>query len=57
MHPEDYLVTLFVIEPSRVIAVLGEIAEGRRMETEDLLIRYGDVIPKFASRLHTHLSE
>lgn len=57
MHPDDYLVTLFEIEPSRVIAVFGEIAGRRRMETEDLLIRYGAVIPKFAARVHTRLSE
>ena len=57
MHPDDYLVTLFEIEPSQVIAVLGEIAGRRRMETEDVLIRYGTVIPKFSSRVHAHLSE
>ena len=57
MHPDDYLVTLFEIEPSQVIAVLGEIAGRRRMETEDVLIRYGSVIPKFSSRVHAHLSE
>ena len=49
--------TLFEIEPSQVIAVLGEIAGRRRMETEDVLIRYGTVIPKFSSRVHAHLSE
>ena len=57
MHPDDYLMTLFEIEPSQVIAVLGEIAGRRRMETEDVLIRYGSVIPKFSSRVHAHLSE
>jgi hypothetical protein len=35
IHPDDYLVTLFEIEPSQVIAVIGEIAGRRRMETED----------------------
>lgn len=57
MHPDDYLVTLFEIEPSQVIAVLGEIAGRRRMETEDILIRFGTVIPKFSSCVHSHLSE
>jgi len=57
MHPDDYLVTLFEIEPSQVVAVLGEIAGRRRMETEDVLIRYGSVIPKFSSCVHAHLSE
>jgi hypothetical protein len=56
MHPDDYLVTLFEIKPSRVIAVLGEIAGRRRMETEDVLIRYGTVLPKFSARVHSQLS-
>jgi hypothetical protein len=49
VHPEDYLVTLYELEPRQVIAVLGEIAGRRRMETEDVLIRLGTVIPKFSS--------
>jgi len=57
MHPDDYLVTLFEIEPSQVIAVLGEIAGRRRMKTEEVLIRYGTVIPKFSARVHAYLSE
>jgi hypothetical protein len=57
MHPDDYLMTLFEIEPSQVIAELGEIAGRRRMETEDVLIWYGTVILKFSSRVHAHLSE
>lgn len=57
MHPDDYLVTLFEIKPSQIIAVLGEIAGRRRMETEDVLIRYGTVIPKFSSRVLAHLSD
>lgn len=57
IHPDDYLVTLFEIDPSQVIAVLGEIAGRRRMETEDVLIRYGTVIPKLSSRVLTHLSD
>jgi hypothetical protein len=56
-YPDDYLVTLFEIEPYQVIAVLGEMASRRRMETEDVLIQYGTVIPKFSSRIHAHLSE
>jgi hypothetical protein len=49
LHPDDYLVTLFELEPRQVIAVLGEIAGRRRMEIEDVLIRLGSVIPKFSS--------
>jgi predicted nucleic acid-binding protein len=48
-HPDDYLVTLYELEPKQVIAVLGEIAGRRRMETEDVLMRLGTVVPKFSS--------
>jgi hypothetical protein len=27
------------------------------METEDVLIRYGTVIPKFSARVHAYLSD
>lgn len=56
VHPEDYLVTLYELEPQQVIAVLGEIAGRRRMETEDVLIRLGSVIPKFSSRVLSDLA-
>lgn len=51
VHPEDYLLTLYELEPRQVIAVLGEIAGRRHMETEDLLIRLGVVVAKFSSRV------
>lgn len=51
VHPEDYLLTLYELEPRQVTAVLGEIAGRRQIETEDLLIRLGVVVPKFSSRV------
>ena len=49
VHPDDYLVTLYELEPKQVITVLGEIAGRRSMETEEVLLRFGTVIPKFSS--------
>jgi hypothetical protein len=49
-HPDDYLVILYELDPRRVAASLGEMAGRHKMEMEDLLIRLGRVIPKFASR-------
>lgn len=49
VHPEDYLVTLYELEPKQVIAVMGEIAGRRRMAIEDVLIRLGSVVPKLSS--------
>ena len=51
VHPEDFLVTLYELEPKQVIAVLGEIAGRRGMEIEDVLIRLGTVIPKFSGHV------
>ena len=51
IHPDDYLVTLYELEPMQVIAMLGEIAGRRKMETEDVLLRLGTVVPKFSSHV------
>jgi hypothetical protein len=56
-HPDDYRVTLYELEPQQVIAVLGEIAGRRRMETEDVLIRLGSVVPQFSARVLLDLSK
>jgi hypothetical protein len=50
-------VTLYELEPQQVIAVLGEIAGRRRMETEDVLIRLGSVVPQFSARVLLDLSK
>ena len=51
VHPADYLVTLYEMEPKQVLAVLGEIAGRRRLDIEDLLLRLGKVLPKFAQHV------
>ena len=50
-HPEDYLLVLYEMEPSRVMACLGEIAGRRKLEIEDVLIRLGRSLPTFSQRL------
>jgi hypothetical protein len=50
-HPQDYLITLYEMEPVQVMACLGEIAGRRKLELEDILIRLGKVLPIFAQRL------
>ncbi|MBL9156853.1 MAG: hypothetical protein JNJ70_05260 [Verrucomicrobiales bacterium] len=50
-HPQDYLVVLYEMEPKRVAACLGEIAGKRRLEIEDVVIRLGRTLPKFANRV------
>ena len=50
-HPQDYLLVLYEMEPKQVIGCLGEIAGRRKLETEDVLIRLGQALPSFSSRL------
>jgi hypothetical protein len=50
-HPQDYLLVLYEMEPAQVMACLGEIAGKRKLETQDVLIRLGRVLPSFSQRL------
>lgn len=50
-HPQDYLLVLYEMEPTRVTACLGQIAGRRGTEMEDVLIRLGKSLPVFSQRL------
>lgn len=50
-HPDDYLCVLHEMDPQRVALCIGEIAGRRNMDREDHLIKLGQVLPKFSSRL------
>jgi len=56
-HPQDYLLTLYEMEPKRVVGCLGEIAGRRRLELEDVLIRLGRTLPRFSGRLLDDLGQ
>jgi len=51
LHPQDYLLTLFALEPLQVMHQLGGIAEKRRCTLEDHLIDLGRFLPEFSARL------
>lgn len=55
-HPQDYLLVLYEMEPKQVIGCMGEIAGRRKLETEDVLIRLGQALPSFSSRLLVDLN-
>lgn len=55
-HPQDYLLILYEMEPSQVIACLGAIAGKRKLEVQDVLIRLGQSVPHFSQRLLDDLS-
>ena len=50
-HPQDYLLTLFSLEPLHVMHQLGGIAQKRGCTLEDHLIDLGRFVPAFSSRL------
>jgi hypothetical protein len=50
-HPQDYLLVLYEMEPKRVMTCVGEIAGKRNLQTEDVLIRLGKMLPTFSQRL------
>jgi predicted nucleic acid-binding protein len=51
IHPSDYLVTLFEMDPILVTQVLTEIAVERREENEDYLLILGKFLPSFSQRV------
>jgi len=51
VHPQDCLLALYEMEPAQVIGCLGEIAGRRRLDMEDIVLRLGKTLPKFASRV------
>lgn len=50
-HPQDYLLTLFALEPLHVLHQLGGIAQKRNCALEDHLIDLGRFLPKFSARV------
>lgn len=56
IHPADYLVTLYEMEPKQLLSVLGEIAGRRKLDTEDLLLRLAPALPGFAQHVLLDLS-
>ena len=55
-HPQEYLLVLYEMEPAQVMACLGEIAGKRKLETQDVLIRLGKVLPMFSQRILDELA-
>lgn len=51
VHPQNYLLTLFELEPLLVMHQLGAISQKRGVAVEDHLIDLGRFLPAFASRL------
>lgn len=50
-HPQDYLLTLYEMDALQVVSRIGAIAAERGRDQEDVLLRLGKSVPRFASRL------
>ena len=50
-HPQDYLITLYEMEPLQVASRIAAIAAKRNLDQQDVLLRLGKVLPRFASRM------
>jgi predicted nucleic acid-binding protein len=51
LHPQDYLLTLYSMNPQVVIMKLNQIARKKGEELEDTIIRFGTPLPAFSTRL------
>lgn len=51
LHPQDYLLTLYSINPQVVIMKLNQIARKKEEELEDTIFRFGKSLPAFSTRL------
>lgn len=50
-HPQDYLLTLYEMDPLQVVRRIGTIAAERERDEEDVLLHLGKSIPAFSTRL------
>jgi len=51
IHPQDYLLTLYSMNPQVVIMKLNQIARKKGEELEDTIINFGKSLPAFSTRL------
>src|SRR5687768_12815390 len=51
IHPQDYLLTLWSMNPAVVMAKLAAIATHKQLEIQDILIRLGKSVPRFSGQV------
>ncbi len=50
-HPQYYLITLYEMEPLQVASRIAAIAAKRNLDQQDVLLRLGKAVPRFAARM------
>lgn len=51
VHPDDYLLALYAMAPEQVVSRIAAIAAKRKTDAQDILLRLGKTLPKFAAKL------
>lgn len=51
VHPQDYLLTLYSMNPALLSLRLSQIAHDKKVEVQDILLRLGKSVPSFAARV------
>lgn len=51
VHPQDYLLTLYSMNPALVIKRISQIAQKKGTDIEDVIIDLGKAVPLFSSRV------
>jgi len=57
LHPQDYLLTLYSMNPAVVMAKLGAISRDRKTELEDTVIHLGKSLPRFSGQILEDMGE
>jgi predicted nucleic acid-binding protein len=57
VHPQDYLLTLYSMNPAVVVAKLGAIACDAEGDIQDTLIELGKSMPRFAAKVLEDMGE
>lgn len=57
VHPQDYLLTLYSMNPAVVLAKLAAISRDRGNDLEDTLIQLGKSLPQFARQILADLGQ
>lgn len=51
VHPQDYLLSLYSMNPTVVVANISRISQKKGEDLEDTIIHLGNALPAFSSRL------
>jgi len=57
VHPQDYLLTMYSMNPGAVIGKLHEMSRNRNADYEEDLIQLGKSVPRFVGQIFTDLGK